>query len=131
MMIRPAPARACRVVTPACIAFRRLSTRATRAQDVLDAHPAIARAVAISKGETVNAVIMPQHGALYTPWHGMHGNAAGKRQDDTLIDWINKLLRKKELISSVHIVSREDALPTLITREVTSPTSVRPPKGKS
>ena len=36
---------------------------------------------------------MPRKGALYTPWHGMHGNVHDADGYGTLIDWTQKQLR--------------------------------------
>ena len=117
------------LLRPAALGRFALSTRASRAQDTLVAHPGIAKAVTYTKGgdeDAIHAVIMPEPGALYTPWHGMHGNAAGKTEDDTLIDWINEKLRNREL-RSVNIVSSEDLLPTMLATESSS---TQPPTGE-
>ena len=72
-------------------ALRALSSRAASVQDLLLSHPAIAHASCSSPdGDAVHAVVMPRKGALYTPWHGMHGNVHDADGYGTLIDWTQK-----------------------------------------
>ena len=100
-------------------AIRALSSRAASVQDLLLSHPAIAHASCSSPdGEAVHAVIMPRKGALYTPWHGMHGNVHDADGYGTLIDWTQKQLRSG-LLQRISFVHRPEALPAATHERVT------------
>lgn len=96
--------------------LRRLSraahAAASRAQDLLTTHPGVERCVAFSPdSQAVHAAVLPRPNALFTPWHGMHGNAQTDGEaDETLIDFINRVLRGGE-IKRISIVSSAAKLP--------------------
>ena len=100
-------------------AIRALSSRAASVQDLLLSHPAIAHASCSSPdGEAVHAVVMPRKGALYTPWHGMHGNVHDADGYGTLIDWTQKQLRSG-LLQRISFVHKPEALPAATHERVT------------
>lgn len=88
------------------------SQRAAKVQEVLASHPGITRCVAWEQDQTMHAAVVPAPGALFTPWQGMHGNASGKKEGDTLIDYIHALLHRGEL-KKCAIVTSDNALPAV------------------
>ena len=95
------------------VAARALSHRAVKVQDLLLSHPAIARVSTWSPSdeqEAVHAIIMPRPGALYTPWHGMHGNPHDDKADGTLIDYVQQLLQQG-VLDRAGFVHKPEKLP--------------------
>ena len=61
---------------------------------------------------------MPRKGALYTPWHGIHGNVHDADGYGTLIDWTQKQLRSG-LLQRISFVHKPEALPAATHERVT------------